>query len=114
MSATLIQQLESAVKRANDTIAQHAALERLLENKDFKTIIADGYFRNEAIRLVQTKADPDMQTPERQASIIKDIDAIGSLVNYLRALDWQHQQAEKEKADAESLLESLREEGAEE
>ena len=58
------------------------ALERLYMNKDFKKVITEGYFENEAIRLVHLKADPNMQSVDSQKGIMQQMDSIGSLKQY--------------------------------
>lgn len=90
-----LQDIEENIKEARKIVEFGAALDRLRNNKDFKAIILDGYFKTEAIRLVHLKADPSMDTPERQANIIKGMDAIGALSEYFHVVDHQAQLARK-------------------
>ncbi len=83
MSKSEIEQLEAGLEKAKNLVELGLALDRLKNNRDFQAIITNGYLKDEAIRLVHLKADPNMQTPERQASVIRDIDAIGSFHGYL-------------------------------
>ncbi len=80
---TDLQQLEQGLENAKKLVDLGNALDRLKANKDFQLLITNGYLKDEAVRLVHLKADPNMQTPERQASVIRDIDSIGALTSYL-------------------------------
>jgi hypothetical protein len=72
-----IEEAEKYVSRMNNVL-------NLTKNKDFIELIEKGYFEREASRLVLLKADPNMQKEEDQVAIIKSIDAIGYLRQYLR------------------------------
>lgn len=111
MSNQQIQEIEMSIAQSKKMIDLGSALERLRANKDFKKVIQEGYFEKEAIRLVHLKADPSMQTPERQASIIRDMDAIGTLDQYFGSVFHQARLAAKAiEADEEALTELTAEE----
>lgn len=74
-----VAEIEVSMQQAKQTIAMADALERLHHNADFKQIILEGYFKDEAVRLVHIKGDPNLQDPVKQASIVRDMDAIASL-----------------------------------
>ena len=78
----LVQDLDRSIKEAKKIVDLSEALTRLGSNRDFRKVIEEGYFEKEAVRLVHLKADPNMQTAEYQAKIVKDIDAIGSLSQF--------------------------------
>lgn len=99
--------LEQSIQNARKHIERGAALQRLMKNKDFKEIILKGFFEEEAIRLVHLKSDSEMQTAERQASVLRDMDAIGTLSGYLRGLQRQAAIADKQLAADESFREEL-------
>ena len=86
MSQDTLNEIEQNIKAARAQIQLGDALERLTNNKDFKTLVLDGYFRDEAVRLVHLKADPAFQKPDMQTSIVSQMDAIGSLSSYLRVI----------------------------
>lgn len=99
-------QIEVTMKQARDAIALADSLERLHKNRDFKKVFTEFYFKEEPARLVGLKADPNMQTEERQSSVIKEIDAIGGLQAQFRSIyqraAWAEQaikQGEEELAD---------------
>lgn len=76
-----------SLQQANQAIEKSRALARLTQNKDFLTVIADGYFKDEAVRLVHAKASAMNQEPEFQAGVLRDIDGIGSLMSYFQVID---------------------------
>lgn len=83
MSQDVLNELDRNIREAKKIADVGDALERLRKNADFKTVIQEGFFEKEAIRLVHLKAEPNFQTAERQASIVTQMDAIGSLAQYL-------------------------------
>lgn len=90
-----------------------SCLTRLESNRDFKKLIADGYLKDEAVRLVHLKADPSMQTPDRQAAIDRDISGIGALLQYFRTVDFMAGQAIKSIEADEATREEVLAEGNE-
>lgn len=88
--------LNLTLEQANKAIERNRALERLAQNKDFQNVISEGYFKDQAVRLVLAKGNPSMDAPEQQAAIIRDIDGIGSLSAYFSAV--RHEAAMSEKA----------------
>lgn len=98
-----IEELQEAVKLAE-------ALIRLQDNPDFNLVVNKGYLQDDAIRLVHLRADPSQQTPEHQATIDKQIDGIGSLINYFRRILSMASTARDEIADHQETLEALRNE----
>ena len=83
------------------------ALARLRGNRDFKKVILEGFFEQEAVRLVHLKADSNMQSPESQKSILTQLDAIGTLAQYLRTVDMRANLAKKSIEYDEQTLEEI-------
>ena len=81
-----VREIELSIKQAKSIVALGNALERLRNNADFKLVISEGYFEKEAVRLVHLKADQNMQAPERQASILNQMDSIGNLNQYFQTV----------------------------
>lgn len=81
--ANYLEELEASTKQAQEHVDLASSLERLMNNRDFKKIVLNGYFEKEAIRLVHAKCSNENQTVDKQASIIMQIDAIGCLSKYL-------------------------------
>jgi hypothetical protein len=86
MYTSELQQLERNIKHAQKTVDLGESLERLRNNRDFKKVIAEGYFEQEAIRLVHLMSDSNMQTPESQQSIHNQMIAVGGFRDYLETL----------------------------
>lgn len=112
MSQDQIAEIEMNITEAKKFVAEGNSLVRLLSNRDFKKIVLEGYFEKEAVRLVHLKADHNMQSPENQAAIMTQIDAIGSLTHYFRTLRHNANMAEKAISESEETLDELRGEGA--
>ena len=86
MSNDAIQEIELSIKEAQKMVDLGAAVQRLATNRDFKKVILEGFFEDEAIRLVHLKADPNMQSSDSQKAILTQMDAIGALRQYLETL----------------------------
>lgn len=81
-----LHQVGMSITAAKQLIKKLDALRSLQKNPAFKTIVEDGYFTEEAVRLVMVKGDVEFQTPEKQASVLRDIDGISCFNEYLRNL----------------------------
>lgn len=79
-------QVELSIEQAENNIQRKEALQRLYDNKDFRQLIIDGYFRDEASRLVLLKADSTVQDDKEQEQIRKMIDSIGYLRQYFNVI----------------------------
>lgn len=104
-----IQEIEQNIKESRKTVDFGDALVRLHSNRDFKRVIVEGFFAEEAIRLVHLKSDANMQTPEKQQSILSQIDAIGSLKQYFKTAMFKADLARKSIAFDEQTREELTE-----
>lgn len=113
MSQHDIEEVELNITQAKEFVALGRSLERLMSNRDFKKIFREEYFEKEAVRLVHLKGDHNMQTPESQSSIEKQMDAISSVTMFLNKVQHQAYLAEKAIEDGEDALESLRNEETE-
>ena len=102
-----LNQIELDIDHAREAIDRADALKRLFANKDFKRIIENGYFVDEASRLVLVKADPEMDSPEAQVNIQRSIDAIGPLRVYFRAILQFGDMAQRAIIDDEQTRENI-------
>ena len=73
MANDQIASIEQDITKAKGVIDFSNALVRLKGNRDFKEVVLTGYFETEAIRLVHLKAEPHMQAPDSQLSIVSQI-----------------------------------------
>lgn len=109
-----IKAIERNIEQAKGIQSLGKALERLSSNKDFKQIILQGYFKDEAVRLVHLKGDKNFESDEKQAILDKKIGAISQLVHFLNNIEDQADNAAQAIVDGESLAEVMRRELAEE
>lgn len=111
MSNDTVQSLEQSILQSKALVEMGQALERLQASRDFKKVVLDGYFREEAIRLVHLKGNPHTQTAEMQRSIVNQIDAIGAVSDYFTTVLFKARQGERSiAADQETVEELAREE----
>jgi hypothetical protein len=104
MTSDFVKDIETQLKVAKGIVEFHQSLERLADSKDFKKVILDGYFKDEAIRLVHLKADPAMQSADTQKSLLAQMDSIGALSSYFRSVRLKAEMAAKTIASNEDAL----------
>lgn len=112
MNSALLRQVEQTIQQQQKLIALGESLERLKNNQDFRKLIMEGYFVDEAVRLVHLKADPGFQSVDAQKSIDLQILSVGSLSQYLNVVRATAEMASKTVADCELTREELLQEGA--
>jgi hypothetical protein len=81
-----IQAIEVDIKEATAAVEYAKALDKLERYHPFKKIILEGYFKEEAIKLVGTKSANGYEDEASQKAIIKAIDGIGELAKYLQTI----------------------------
>ena len=101
------EEIEISIKQAKEVVDLRDALRRLHNNKDFKKVIKEGYFIDDASRLVLLKADPEMESPENQAIIERQIVAIGQLSQYFGKVEALGNMAERGIEDHATALEEI-------
>ena len=113
MSTAELQQLESNIKLAQKIVDMGDALDRLRNNRDFKKVIGEGYFEQEAIRLVHLMSDSNMQSPEIQQSIHKQMIAVGMFREFLETLTTRSNMARRAVEADEATRDEILAEGGE-
>jgi|TARA_B110000902_G_scaffold158551_1_gene181725 hypothetical protein len=103
--------IDITIEQAKHSVDMAEALNKLKVNKAFIKVVLNGYFEKEATRLVLLKADPNMQSPEDQAQVLRAIDSIGSLRQYFITLGQLGGMAQKSIADCELSREEILAEG---
>lgn len=108
--------IEISIDDARATLARKDALQKLMDTTVWQDIIEDGYFKEEASRLVLLKADPGMGKSELKQIDIA-INAIGPFRQYLRVIMQLGMMAENalendQQTREELLLEEASEEAA--
>ena len=104
-----IQQVEVSLEHAQKAVAKGEALARLYQNKDFQQIIIEGYFKDEASRLVLLKGDLNLNE-EAERHCDKMINGVGCLRGYFQMVNHFADQAEAAmEADQQTREELLQE-----
>lgn len=101
-----IEQLEDAKEFQQRKIDRRNAVLRLAENKDFKDIVLEGYFRDEAARLASILGDERYQDDDEK--VIQDIRGIGAMIRYLKTIEINGQVAQKDYNSADERIDYLR------
>ena len=104
-----IQQIQVSIDECKEKIALGECLKRLSKNRDFKKLIEQVYFKDEAHRLTMVKASPNCQDEAIQKEIIKDIDGIGSLYQFFCAIGTEAQTMAHNLAQHELMRDELEE-----
>lgn len=99
-------QIEISIEAAKDTIAKSERLERLYNNQDFKDIILEGYFKDEAVRLVGLIEDPAME--DDQEGLKRSMIGVSALRRHFMVIHQMANQMRSTLAASEEELENLR------
>ena len=108
---TDLEEVEIQIEVANKIRALRDNCVKLLKNKQFKDVIEDGYFKEEAARLVMAKSAP--LNEDQHKNIDGMILGIGSLSNYLnmiirRGAEMDNAVGEHEQTREEILAEEIK------
>lgn len=107
-----IQEIDENIRRCKEFVELGNALDRLISNKDFIKVVKEGYLEKEAIRLVHLKSDPAMDRPEHQASVLRQIDAVGCFTGFLQKIAREASQARHNIEADEQTREEILADGA--
>jgi len=105
-----VEQIELSIEQAKAYVQRRDAMHKLIKNPDFDAIVTRGYFDVEAARLVMAKAEPNMQSPEAQASLDKQIIGVGYARLYFRSILQLGDVAARDLAASETELDRAEEE----
>ena len=108
------QDIEISIEAARGAVERKNMLDRLFVNPDFKAIFEDGYFKDEAARLVGLLTDPEFSAVDRQTEIRNDMLGISATRQYLMNVHRLGKNLELQIAASERELEGLRAEQTEE
>ena len=102
-----VQQIRISNDMAKESIADAQALDRLRKNADFKRLIEQRYFKDEAIRLVRLLGDSTQQDEMTQKNINLDMQAVSRLSDFFRTVyakaDWATQAIENNDAELAAM-----------
>ena len=113
MSDYSIAQIEKGIEDAKYFIKRREMAQKLYENPDFKELFVNGFFKEEAARLVQLSSDPAMSA-EQRADALSMAQATGHTKRYLSMIIQMANQAEKELPAMYETIDELRSEEADE
>lgn len=111
MTQSVVEEIQLDIQEAREVMAQGERLNRLFNNRDFQAVILEGFFKEEAYRLVELKAAPQMQGEQQQAAIMQAIDAIGGLQQHFNKIRVMAEQARMAIEAGEQQLQELAIEG---
>lgn len=107
-----INEIDINIEQSKGLIERAEAVVRLTKNADFKNLILEGYFKEEAAKLVMLLGDYTQQDPDNQALLMNEIRAISGLSNYMRGVTMLGRQAKKALVeDSQTKEELIEEEG---
>ena len=105
-----VQQLEVSIEQAQEVIAQAKELDKLIKRREFKKLIDQNYFIDEASRLVHAKANPNLQDEYQQKMLDNQIAAIGYFRQYLSGIFQMANAAAQSIAADQETLDEIRQE----
>ena len=108
MSQQEIEQIEVTIEQAMEIIDRGRAIERLEMNPDFRRLVLDGYFADEAARLTHLLSDPVTIMQGHQDLVKNDLMSIGGFKRYLMTIRHLAAQAERDVNDARNEMEYIR------
>jgi hypothetical protein len=99
-----VKQIEITIEQCKEVIERGKALNRLLENPDFSSLIMKGYMERESHRLTLLLADPSCETPQARENIVRDLSAIAQLNAHFRTIRTAAEVAQRTLVEHEELL----------
>lgn len=81
-----VKEIEVTIDECKEVIERGKALDRLLDNPDFSSLIMKGYMEREAHRLTLLLADPACESPQGRENVVRDLSAIAQLNAFFRTI----------------------------
>lgn len=100
-----IEQIEISMEQTKELIRRKEMAMKLSSNREFKKLILEGYFQDEAARLVSISASPNMT--EHRDEIFESITAISHFRQYMQNIVRMGETAEYELAEQRETLTEL-------
>ena len=111
---TQMEEIDLTMEQAKKFISRRDTALKLTRDKLYLEVIQEGYFEDEAKRLVLLKGDPSFQTTEAQEDLDRRIFSIAYLFQYLEGIIQIGNMAERDLVEHESAKEELMDESAQE
>lgn len=104
-----IEEVELSIAYAKEIVARGAMAEKLSHNADFKKLVLEGYFVNEAARLALLYSDPNLNAETREA-VARELSGPGTFKRYLSTLVQMGHIAQRELREHTETLDEIRSE----
>ena len=88
-----VEQMQITIEQARKQAHLGECLDRLQQHPDFQKLIMEDYLKDQTARLGHLLSDDAMQDKQRRKKIIKEIEAIGNFLSYLRVVGQRAQMA---------------------
>lgn len=102
------QDIEISIEAAKSAVERKNKLEKLFDLPEFKEIFEEGYFRDEAARLVGLLTDPEFASDERQNEIRNDMLGVSATRQYLMNIHRMGVSLEMQMNASQAELDNLR------
>lgn len=103
------EQIEVSLEQVRELIAKRDMAIKLSNNREFKKLVLEGYFKEEAARLASVSAEPALEA--RREAIFGEIMAISNFRQYLDGIVRTGDMAAENLAEYEEALAEARQEG---
>lgn len=101
-----VEHIELSLEHAKSMVALKDAVLKLTSNREFKRVVLDGYFKEEASRLALLSADASVE--KHRADILLSIQGISLFNGYLQRIVRMGEIAAQEVKDFEEALTEAR------
>lgn len=103
-----IEKVELSIEEAKKMVDRRDIALRLADNRDFKKLVIEGYFKDEAARLTGLLGERGDNLPFTKEMIVSDLEAIASFQRFMRLIVMQGDIMEKEIEVNSEALEHMR------
>ncbi len=104
-------EIEVSIDAAQGAVDNKDKIMKMISTQEFKDVIEEGYFKDEASRLVMLLTDDEFKGDEKQESIMNDMIAISGFRKYIATRLQIGSQMEQQIAASRAELNEIREEG---
>lgn len=109
MSQAEIREIELSMEEARKIVDRGEMAQKLASNREFKKLVLEGYFVEEASRLALLWSDPNIPEDVRKF-VERDLLGVGAFKRYLSTLVLMGQNAQHELRDLSETRDEIRQE----
>lgn len=107
-----VDDMHITIQQAQQQVHLGDSLQRLQENPDFQRLIMQDYLKDHTARLGHLLSEPAMQEKQKRKDVIKEIEAVGNFLSYLRVTGQRAAMAKEAIRVNEAELKNIAEEQA--